>query len=162
MFSGEVSPRLYEHEAYQGERNAGVRFPGRNDVRYKRQKDLKTISEIGLCENSEENAVFVPLPLSDSDAPHSEYRAPIRVQSRQSVKSCTKRRNQYVLPVNRDTRAKNPADCRPIQNNALRRTEYAALHIHYTTGRKQNREENCKYEEQNREMPQRNQILYHP
>lgn len=58
--------------------------------------------------------------------------------------------------MNRGTWAEIPADFRPIQNNALRRTEYAALHIHYTTGRKQNREENCKYEEQDRKM--RNEI----
>ena len=37
MFSSEVSPRLQIARAYQRERNAGMRFSGRNDIRVKRQ-----------------------------------------------------------------------------------------------------------------------------
>ena len=37
MFSSEVSPRLQIARAYQRERNSGVRFSGRNDIRVKRQ-----------------------------------------------------------------------------------------------------------------------------
>ena len=65
-----------DDEAHQRGRNAGVRFPGRNDIREKRQKPTSIFKP---CENSEETAVFVVLSISFSDAPDSEHSAPFRV-----------------------------------------------------------------------------------
>ena len=66
-----------DDEAHQRGRNAGSDPPGRNDIREKRQK---TTAILKPCENSEETAVFVPLPISFSDAPDSERRTPFRVR----------------------------------------------------------------------------------
>ena len=57
MFSGDVSPRLQFARAYQRERNAGVRFSGRNDIRVKRQNQKYgkvPILQFGKNEKNEE------------------------------------------------------------------------------------------------------------
>ena len=68
----------------KGDENAGSDPPGRNDIREKRQK---TTAIFKPCENSEETAVFVPLPISISDAPDSERRTPFRVRFHRTAKS---------------------------------------------------------------------------
>ena len=67
-----------------GDGNAGSDPPGRNDIREKRQK---TTAIFKPCENSEETAVFVPLPISISDASDSERRTPFRVRFHRTAKS---------------------------------------------------------------------------
>ena len=47
----------------------------------------KTTAIFKPCENSEETAVFVPLPISISDAPDSERRTPFRVRFHRTAKS---------------------------------------------------------------------------
>ena len=66
-----------------GDGNAGSDPPGRNDIREKRQK---TTAIFKPCENSEEPAVFVPLPISISDAPGSEHSTPFRVRFHRTTK----------------------------------------------------------------------------
>ena len=66
-----------DDEAHQRGRNAGSDPPGRNDIREKRQK---TAAIFKPCENSEETAVFVPLSISNSDAPDSKRSTPFRVR----------------------------------------------------------------------------------
>ena len=73
-----------DDEAHQRGRNAGVRFPGRNDIREKRQKNTVIFKP---CENSEEPAVFVPLSISNYDAPDSEHSTPFRVRVHRTAKS---------------------------------------------------------------------------
>ena len=73
-----------DDEAYQRGRNAGVRFPGRNDIREKRQNSTVVFKS---CENSEELAVFVPLSTSISNAPDSEHSMPFRVRFHRTTKS---------------------------------------------------------------------------
>ena len=73
-----------DDEAHQRGRNAGSDPPGRNDIREKRQK---TTAIFKPCENSEETAVFVPLPISISDAPDSEHSMPFRVSCHRTTKS---------------------------------------------------------------------------
>ena len=68
----------------KGDGNVGSDPPGRNDIREKRQKPTTIFKP---CENSEETAVFVPLPISISDAPDSERRTPFRVRFHQTAKS---------------------------------------------------------------------------
>ena len=63
---------------------AGVRFPGRNDIREKRQK---TTTIFKPCENSEETTVFVPLSISISDAPDIEHSMPFRMSFHRTTKS---------------------------------------------------------------------------
>ena len=67
-----------------GDGNAGSDPPGRNDIREKRQK---TTAIFKPCENSEETAVFVPLPISISDAPDSEHSMPFRMSFHRTTKS---------------------------------------------------------------------------
>ncbi len=52
---------------------AAVRFGGRNGFRGERQKSE---AKFNLCENSEENAIFVPLSISNSGALNSEQNTP--------------------------------------------------------------------------------------
>ena len=65
-----------DDEAHQRGRNAGVRFPGRNDIREKRQKPTSIFKP---CENSEETAFFVVLSISLNDALDSAHNTPLRV-----------------------------------------------------------------------------------
>ena len=51
------------------------------------EKAAKTTAIFKPCENSEETAVFVPLPISISDAPDSERRTPFRVRFHRTAKS---------------------------------------------------------------------------
>lgn len=67
-----------------GDENAGSDPPGRNDIREKRQK---TTAIFKPCENSEEPAVFVPFPISISDAPDSEHSMPFRMSFHRTTKS---------------------------------------------------------------------------
>ena len=73
-----------DDEAHQRGRNAGSDPPGRNDIREKRQK---TTAIFKPCENSEETAVFVPLPISISNAPDSEHSMPFRMSFHRTTKS---------------------------------------------------------------------------
>ena len=66
-----------------GDGNAGSDPPGRNDIREKRQK---TTAIFKPCENSEETAVFVPLPISISNAPDSKHSMPFRVRFHRTTK----------------------------------------------------------------------------
>ena len=68
----------------KGDGNAGSDPPGRNDIREKRQKTTSTFKP---CENSEEPAVFVPFPISISDAPDSEHSMPFRVRFHRTTKT---------------------------------------------------------------------------
>ncbi|MCI5703762.1 MAG: hypothetical protein MR272_00875 [Pseudoflavonifractor sp.] len=61
-----------DDEACQGEQNAGVRFPGRNDIWGERHS--KTRPKNKLCEISEQSAICVLLPISKSVAPNSVHR----------------------------------------------------------------------------------------
>jgi len=67
-----------------GDENAGSDPPGRNDIREKRQK---TTAIFKPCENSEEPAVFVPLSISNYDAPDSEHSTPFRVSRHRTTNS---------------------------------------------------------------------------
>ena len=73
-----------DDEAHQRGRNAGVRFPGRNDIREKRQK---TTAIFKPCENSEEPAVFVPLSISNCNALDSEHSTLFRVSCHRTTNS---------------------------------------------------------------------------
>ena len=72
-----------DDEAHQRGRERRERSSGQERVREKRQK---TIAIFKPCENNEEPAVFVPLPISISDAPDSEHRMPFRVRFHQTTK----------------------------------------------------------------------------
>ena len=50
-------------------------------------KAAKTTAIFKPCENSEEPAVFVPFPISISDAPDSEHSMPFRVSFHRTTKS---------------------------------------------------------------------------
>ena len=67
-----------------GDGNAGSDPPGRNDIREKRQKTTVIFKP---CENSEEPAVFVPLSISNCDAPDSEHSTPFRVSCHRTTNS---------------------------------------------------------------------------
>ena len=67
-----------------GDGNAGSDPPGRNDIREKRQK---TTAIFKPCENNEEPAVFVPLSISNCDAPDSEHGTPFRVSCHRTTNS---------------------------------------------------------------------------
>ena len=67
-----------------GDGNAGSDPPGRNDIREKRQKTTVIFKP---CENSEEPAVFVPLSISNCDAPDSEHSTPFRVSCHRTKNS---------------------------------------------------------------------------
>ena len=67
-----------------GDENAGSDPPGRNDIREKRQK---TTAIFKPCENSEKTAVFVPLSISNCDAPDSEHSTPFRVSCHRTTNS---------------------------------------------------------------------------
>ena len=73
-----------DDEAYQRGRERRERSSGQERVREKRQKTTVVFKP---CENSEETAVFVPLPISISDAPDSERRTPFRVRFHRTAKS---------------------------------------------------------------------------
>ena len=79
-----MSPGEVTHPRTKGDENAGSDPPGRNDIREKRQK---TTTIFKPCENSEEPAVFVPLPISISDAPDSEHSMPFRMSFHRTTKS---------------------------------------------------------------------------
>ena len=66
-----------DDEAHQRGRERRERSSGQE--RYS-GKAAKTTAIFKPCENSEETAVFVPLPISISDAPDSERRTPFRVR----------------------------------------------------------------------------------
>ena len=72
-----MSPGEVTHPRTKGDENAGSDPPGRNDIREKRQK---TTAIFKPCENSEETAVFVVLPISFSDTPDSAHSTPFRVR----------------------------------------------------------------------------------
>ena len=79
-----MSPGEVTHPRTNGDGNAGSDPPGRNDIREKRQK---TTAIFKPCENSEEPAVFVPFPISISDAPDSEHSMPFRVSRHRTTNS---------------------------------------------------------------------------
>ena len=79
-----MSPGEVTHPRTKGDENAGSDPPGRNDIREKRQK---TTAIFKPCENSEEPAVFVPFPISISDAPDSEHSMPFRMSFHRTTKS---------------------------------------------------------------------------
>ena len=79
-----MSPGEVTHPRTKGDENAGSDPPGRNDIREKRQK---TTAIFKPCENSEEPAVFVPLSISNYDAPDSEHSTPFRVSCHRTTKS---------------------------------------------------------------------------
>ena len=79
-----MSPGEVTHPRTKGDENAGSDPPGRNDIREKRQK---TTAIFKPCENSEESAVFVLLPISISNAPDSEHSMPFRMSFHRTTKS---------------------------------------------------------------------------
>lgn len=72
-----------DDEAYQRGRERRERSSGQERVREKQQK---TTAIFKPCENSEEPAVFVPLPISISNAPDIEHSMPFRVRFHRTTK----------------------------------------------------------------------------
>ena len=73
-----------DDEAHQRGRERRERSSGQERVREKRQK---TTAIFKPCENSEETAIFVVLPISFCDTPDSEHSMPFRVSCHRTTKS---------------------------------------------------------------------------
>ena len=80
MSPGEVSAMTVKTRAYQRGRNAGVRFPGRNEFRVERRKrGQKTIADFKPCGISEKYADSVQLSIRNSDTSNSKPNLLFRV-----------------------------------------------------------------------------------
>ena len=73
-----------DDEAYQRGRERRERSSGQERHSGKAAKNTAIFK---LCESSEEPAVFVVLPISNSDAPDSEHSMPFRVSCHRTTKS---------------------------------------------------------------------------
>ena len=111
---------------------AGVRVPGRNDIRKERQKRSRKFK---LCENGEEPFRFLSLSISKGGAPHSEYRTASSTGVCERVKSRTQRQSRTPPPADRASAREIGTESRFHENNALQRNGLAYGQANYTTGR---------------------------
>lgn len=130
---------------------AGVRVPGRNDIRGERQKRPVKFKP---CENGEKQFGFLSLPLSMGEYPNSEHGAASSVGFCERVKSHAQRRSRTPPPADRASAREIKTESRFHENNALWRNGLANGQAHYTTGRTEIQEVLQYEDEKGRGLPE--------